>query len=982
MLNFPPMLPRIPRLVAAIPLALLLTASPVAAVDFSRDIRPILNKNCAGCHGGVKQAGGISFVYRDQVIGFEGDSGNPVVVPGDLDASELVYRITTDDDIDRMPPTDEHPEGLKAEEVALLKKWVKAGAPWEPHWSFVEPERASLPSVRDSAWPLSRMDHFTLAAMETRGLEPNRPAEPARLLRRLHLDLTGLPPTLEDYDAFETAWRDDPDAAVRTAVDDLLQRPAFGERWATLWLDLVRYADSRGLGLDDRRTIWKYRDWVIDAFASDMPFDEFTIAQLAGDLLPEPTTADLIATACHRNTQTNNEGGTDDEEFRTEAVLDRVNTTWQAWNAISFGCVQCHSHPYDPLRHEEYYGFMAFFNNTADSDLANDEPLLRVPLNPDDQPKSFELDQRILNLKQRMWEPGNALRQATAWEPVRDLEARASNETRLAIETVDDREEFHTVGTVQKELGVTLTAPVPAGQPLTAIRLTALPLDPETALRDPEWGFLIHELEAHVHPSDNGESGSAEPRAVSFRRALPDVPWRPEEPFASIKPNGVGFAAFTRIHHPRELVLVPERPMEIEPGSRLSFRVKCNRSARGSFPLVIKRGRLDLSRDPAWTEWAKSPALAEADRELASLMDQRKAIPATTVPILSERPDSIARPTHVFARGNFLTKDKQVTEMVPASLPPIESASPEGPSRLDLARWLVSPDHPLTARVFVNRIWEQLFGAGIVPTLEDFGSAGEPPTHPELLDDLAVRFVEDFDWSVKALIREIVLSATYRQSARASAAKREIDPSNQWLARGPRNRLTAEMVRDQSLALAGLLSSNRGGPPVHPPLPDGVWKPFYRGDKWKTPGPDDENRYRRAIYTYVKRTIPYPAFSTFDAPSREFCTSRRLTSNTPLQALVTLNDQGFLEAAQGLANRMHREFEGPPEARIATAYRLSTGTRPGETEMAELLSLFESTRQAHLQDPDPSDSVADEPVRFAYTIVAQVLLNLDEVLTR
>lgn len=939
-------------------------------IDFARDIRPILNAKCTGCHGGVKQAGGVSFVYESQVIDFAGKSGNPVVVPGDVDASELFFRITLPaDDIDRMPPTDEHPEGLSAEEIELVKRWIEQGAPWSGHWSFETPRKPEIPGLKSASTPIDQLVH---ARLRKEKRSPSPPAEPARLLRRLSLDLTGLPPGIEELDIFLEQYASNPDRAIEEKVDELLARPAFGERWSSMWLDLVRYADSRGLGQDGRRTIWPYRDWVVSAFNDDMPFDQFTIRQLAGDLLPGATMEDLIATAAHRNTQTNNEGGTDDEEFRTEAVIDRINTTWQTWGSITFGCVQCHDHPYEAFHHDDYYEFMAFFNNTADSDLGNDEPLLRIPNDPAKRAEAHRIDRRQLALLEQVWQEGTKVVSEAEWKPLPLTRVETSNRTRLEMEDVDGRTQFFTVGTVQRGPVYQLFPQLP-GEPVTSIRFTILPSDPGKALRDSEWGFQISEMNVELVDAD----GKVTP--VSFEASVADIPYLPHSPHALIAADGKGFQAWSRQHHPRVITLIPKEPLDAE-GRTLRIRIANRSYLLGAFPLVINRGYFEYSTDPALIGFAQDPERKALMKEWHDLDRKRKAIPSTTLPIMAERPPHIARPTHVFARGNFLEKDKPVRAGLPESLPALGNR--ESATRLDMAKWWVSGEHPLTARVYVNRLWEQLFGTGIVATLEDFGSSGEKPSHPELLDYLALRFQDDYSWSTKAILREIVLSSTYRQSSKATPEQIEKDPKNRLLARGPRNRLPAEILRDQALAIGGLLTGKVGGPPVHPPLPEGVWKPFQAGDKWETPKPGEENRYRRALYTYTKRSIPYPTMATFDAPSREFCSPRRLVSNTPLQALTMMNDEAFAEAAKGLARRMKYDTEGTVAEKIATGHRIATARPPSDARLAELVGLFDKLEAQYTSEPSLKEGMAGTPDGAAYTIVAQVLLNLDEVFTK
>ncbi|MEM7698014.1 MAG: PSD1 and planctomycete cytochrome C domain-containing protein [Verrucomicrobiota bacterium] len=943
-------------------------------VDFARDIRPILNAKCTGCHGGVKQAGGVSFVYRDQVIDYEGKSGLPVVVPGNIDESEMLFRITLPSDDDEvMPPVEDHPEGLTDEEVALITRWIEEGASWKQHWSFEKPERPELPTLSEAYEAIEPIDFFIRARLEHEGLMPSERARPGRLLRRIALDLNGIPPSLEELDAFELAWSVDPRAAVESEIDERLGRESFGEKWATMWLDLIRYADSRGLGQDGRRTIWPYRDWVIGALNDDLPFDEFSIKQLAGDLLPEPKLTDLIATAAHRNTQTNNEGGTDDEEFRIEAVVDRVNTTWQTWGAMTFGCVQCHDHPYEEFRHDEYYEFMALFNNTADNDLRDDAPLLSVPNKSSEYDRAHALDREVAWLQEDLWTRGIEAAGVGSWRPIEPDSLTTDNGNKLEPRVVDGLPGFGTAGTISRGPVYDLQYPVPADQSaITGLRFTAYPKDPDKALKDSEWGFEITSLEAALIDAE----GNATP--IPFAASVADVPWLPHAPQKLIAADGKGFAAYTRMHRARQIVLIPDAPIEAA-GKTLQLKIGNKTVILGSFPLVIHQGTLEISSHQALTDFVSDSAIGDLRGQVAARIKERKAIPSTAIPTMAERPAAVNRPTHVFGRGNFLEKEAEVEAGIPFSLELNEEGIPD---RLAMAEWWFHPDHPLTARVFVNRLWEQLFGTGIVTTLEDFGSSGEKPSHPELLDYLALRFAEDYDWSIKAILREIMLSETYWQSPVVSSELVERDPANRFLARGPRPRLSAEVLRDQALAISGLLTEKVGGPPVHPPIPEGVWKPFQGGDKWDTPAPGQPDRYRRSIYTYTKRSIPYPTFATFDAPSREFCNPRRLVSNTPLQALVMMNDAVFAEAAAGLARRMKYDSEGTVAERLEQGYRIATSMRPSTAKLDELLRLYEELEARYTAEPELKRGMAGTPDGAAYTIVAQVMLNLDEVITK
>jgi hypothetical protein len=752
-------------------------ASPVFAdskVDFNRDIRPILSKNCFACHG-PDEASREATLRLDTAAGAIADlGGRRAVEPGKPDGSQLVERIESGDPKKIMPPPDSGHE-LTDSEKKLLREWIAAGAEYKVHWSFIRPKKASLPKVQQQNWPSHPIDHFVLAKLNAAGLAPAEEADRYRLIRRLSLDLTGLPPTPEEADAFVADENKD---ALKKVVDRLLASESFGEHWARMWLDLARYADTKGYEKDRHRDIWRFRDWVIDALNHDLPFDQFTIEQLAGDLLPEPTTDQLLATAFHRNTMTNDEGGTDNEEFRVAAVKDRVDTTLQVWMGLTVGCAKCHSHKYDPVSHSDYYALFGFFNQTEDADRGDDAPALATPT--------------VAQARQ-----------------IADLEA------------------------------------------------------------------AIKKLE---------EQSKAEPKS----------------------------------------------------------------------------------------------ATAELENTRKKLTKLRKSIPKT--PVMRELAADKQRQTRIHQRGNFLSPGDVVESGVPELFGEFPDDGPR--NRLGVARWLMQSENPLTARVMVNRVWARLYGTGIVETEEDFGTQGTAPTHPELLDWLAVDFLES-GWSLKKLIRSIVLSSSYRQSAVVSAEKLAADPGNRLLSRGPRFRLSAEAVRDQALASAGLLTHKVGGPSVMPPQPPGVWKSTYNALKWQTAaGPD---RYRRGLYTYWKRTSPYPAMVTFDAGSGEVCQIRRVRTNTPLQALVTLNDPAFIEAAGALSQRMAR-VKGKLAEKINLGFRLVLTRPPEVVETKRLVALYELLHS----DFDGDSEAASDLLKAAglkdgdaaLIAVANVLLNLDETLMK
>lgn len=945
-------------------------ASGDEQLSFNEHIRPIFNQHCVACHGGVEQAGGLSFVH--------GDAASYIVEPGEPDASYLIERVTSEDPEERMPPPD-HGKGLSQQEIDLLRTWIQQGGNWGKHWAFVKPEKSEPPiaSSEDSAWTTSRIDAFVLKRMRQAGLAPAPEADPQRWLRRVTLDLTGLPPTPEELAEFLQAVEAQGAAAYEATVDRLLKSPAFGERWASVWLDVVRYADSKGLGLDGRRTIWKYRDWVIRAFNADMPFDEFTVKQIAGDLLPDPSMDDLVATACNRLTQTCEEGGTDDEMFRVEAVIDRVNTNMTAWQGLTFGCVQCHSHPYDPIQHAEYYKLLAFFNNTADSDLGSEEPNVLVPLEHNDTEEARVLDRQIEATRETLWEEAyDVLANQSQWSELRDFEVSTNNSTKVVTAEVDGHFEYQTRGTVAKETTVVVEAAVPSGlTQLAALRFTGLPKDEKAARMDSEWGFVISHIQLELL------EGDADPRILEIADVIADQPQTILDPMLSLNAKSQhGFGAYSRIHYPRTGYFVLAEAIPVSADARLRISLRQDVFETGAFPLVAHRGRLAITGDAPILDWESQQSVQQRRAELADMQARRRKIPSVRIPVLRELPVSFSRPTHVFDRGNYLTK----TDGVPASTPEIlggpQANEEHALNRLDLARWIASPENPLTARVAVNRFWAQLFGSGIVRTQEDFGSSGDAPTHPDLLNDLAARFSTEMGWSVKTLLRELVLSSTYRQSSVVSSDKLAADPQNVYLSRGPRRRLPAETIRDQALAISGLLSKKQFGEPVHPPIPDGIWLPFQGGDRWDTPDRDDPDRYRRTIYTYIKRTIQFPVMASFDAPTREFCAPRRLPSNTPLQALMTLNDATFVEASQALAERMF-DHSVELQEQLQYGFLLATCRDPQPRELQPLIDLYEIRRNE--EDAHAPDEAGTESTRLnALTSVASVLLNLDEVLNK
>ncbi len=877
-------------------------------VDFNTQIRPILNKKCITCHGGVKRSSEFSLLFRTDALS-PNESGKRAIVPGDPKASEMIRRIRHHDPEERMPPEG---DPLPKEEIELLTRWIEQGASWEDHWAYVKPEPVAVPDI-SSTWGHNSIDPFVLQKLEENDLQPSPQADKATLLRRVSLDLTGLPPTREDLQNF---LNDDSPQAYEKVVDRLLASPHYGERWAAMWMDLARYADSKGYEKDDQRSIWQYRDWLIKAFNEDKPFDQFTMEQLAGDLLPNPTDDQVLATAFHRNTMNNDEGGTDDEEFRVAAIIDRVNTTWSVWQGTTMACVQCHSHPYDPIRHEDYYKSLAFFNNTADEDVPSESPVLKT--------FTAEAD------KQKLEQMKNWVIQQTA----------------SADEKLEKAQDF-----------------------VNLVRIT--------------------EPKIHPHSFDQIEKGSLADNKYLFVEPggyarLPDIPLQGEDHL------------FVSYSAGRSTGRVEIR-MDSLSGKRLGvWQVQQKDNFEiAVIPIQPQSGRHDLFlifKDPGQKgavchiEWMllhetlpgkNQPGYADIERKFYSLLNTNEAI---TTPVMIEKEPAYQRKTHVFERGNWMVSGEEVQPGIPQAWNDLPEGAPL--NRLGMAQWLVSKDNPLTARVTVNRFWAQLFGTGIVETIEDFGTQGAKPSHPELLDWLAQQFMYEHRWSTKKLLKQMVMSATYQQSSKTTPSLLEIDPDNRWLARGPRIRLDAEQVRDQALAVSGLLSDKMYGPSVMPPQPAGIWQVVYSGLEWKTSEGEDQNR--RALYTYWRRTSPYPSMIAFDSPSREFCVTQRINTNTPLQALVTLNDTVYIAAAQALAQRMLQEHPNQVEAQIKAGYQMAMVQEIADEKLADLQLLYTEALAHFNKNPEAVKALTGQQDKqlAALTVVANAIMNLDEFVTK
>jgi hypothetical protein len=1006
-------------------------------VHFSRDIRPILNQNCVPCHGGVRQKNNVSFIFREEALG-KGKSGKPTIVPGNPDASELIARVTSRDPDARMPY---HAPPLPPRQIALLRQWIKEGAKWEDHWAFVPPKPQPLPAVKRAEWARQPLDRFILARLEKESLEPSPEADKLSLLRRVSFDLTGLPPTPEEQAAFLAD--SSPDAYERQ-VDRLLASSRYGERWAALWLDLARYADTKGYEADrERPGVWPYRDWVIDAFNRNLPYDQFVITQLAGDLLPNATFEDRIATSFQRQTPVNDEGGTDDEEFRLVAVMDRVATTWSVLNGVTMNCVQCHSHPYDPIRHADYYKSLAFFNTSVDADFPDDAPVLRIPKDKARYPEASALQGQIAQLMHTVVDLGRRAEGQAGWtslpitrasvnealalqwevkgleRELRELKneklapkAEASKRKALVTSIAETKKIASKAGTrlatLEIRAGEIMARPNTPGKSvyelaakaelptLTALRIEVEPRNDERACHTPEDGFIVDRTEAWVVQPDGRET------KIAFRYFVPDserdlgaalAHAAEQKQKLGTDAGGSGFAANPNLFRTHWTVGILAAPLMLAPGSRIKVHLTQTQTVSDK-PALVRRARLSASNDPRWVALVRDPSYTGTLAELETLTRQVGKIKSVPLPVMLEQPAYEQRTTLEFERGNFLTKTgTALAPDVPALFPKFPDGLPR--NRLTLAKWFFAPEQPLTARVAVNRYWEQLFGIGIVETLENFGSVGEEPSHPELLDWLALHFQNDLHWDMKALLRELVTSATYRQSARTTPGLNERDPRNRLLAHGPQQRLTAEMVRDQALMASGLLSNRLGGPPVMPPQPLGVWNTVYNDSKWiDAKGP---NRYRRAIYTYIKRTSGYPSFLTFDASDHDVSLARRIPTNTPLQALVTLNDPVYQEASEALARRMIKETAGTSlqgasstkellDARLTYGARLVLSRDPTARELAVLRAFYD--KAVGLGSPQLVATSASDVRRkprqelAALTAVASILFNLDGALTR
>jgi hypothetical protein len=1026
-------LPRSPACRIALGAALLLfgtiqlRAAERFAPDFARDIYPIFRRHCFECHGAKKQEAHLRLDQRRAALDHPA-----AIVPGDSANSEVFRRTTLRPGDGEIMPAVGKP--LNKSETELLRRWINAGAVWPEnvelakHWAYVAPVRPAPPKVGDASWIRNGIDSFILNRLDEERLSPSPEADRERLIRRVYLDLIGLPPTPAEVDAFVA----DANAnAYEKVVDQLLGSPQFGERWARPWLDLARYADSHGFQRDDLREIWAYRDWVIRALNADMPFDEFTIEQLAGDLLPNATEQQKIATGFSRCTMTNVEAGTDPEETRTNQVIDRVNTTATVWLGSTLECAQCHDHKFDPFSQKEYYQLFAFFNNTAiEADRANPKvpgsiqflgPSMSLTHNEDGSIQPQRLNE-LAKIDRQIAERTATLRTAgDSWEHV--LRASLNNSPRAHFLELQDFESAEGAAFQKLDDNSVLLSDDPPDtdtytfeihtslKKISAFKLEAL-ADDSLPGGGPGRGdaarpnFVLNTFSVEAAPQ-----GTRTFSPVRLMKATADYSQPRFDVAGAIDSNPkTGWAIGPRFFVSHWAQFQTSEPLRLEKGTTLRFRIVQNsgsgrtigrlrvsaitgnptaETVPAEIARIVKLAPKDRSKDDSTAldryRLSQDAKIVELRQRRANIQNKNKGIREQTTLVMQELTEG--RHTMMFGRGDYKQPGEAVAPGVPAILHPY---SPGKGDRLALAQWLVDRRNPLVARVTVNRWWAEIFGHGIVETVEDFGMKGQPPTHPELLDWLAVEFMDN-GWSMKKVLRTIVTSATYRQSSRVTPELLERDDKNQLYARGPRIRMDAEMIRDNVLAVAGLLSKKQFGPPVRPYQPDGLWVKVggAKADYDVSPG---EDRYRRGIYVVLKRGSPYPSFVNFDASARLACTAKRSRSNTPLQALTLLNDPVYVEAAQALASRVLNERpKADVDERIDYIFRLCESRAPSARERTALRRLYDEQLREAKNTPNsakalvgalplPSGTAREELA--AWYAVATALLNLDETITK
>ncbi len=978
---------------------------PARRVEYARDVEPIFRSSCYGCHSGAQPKADLRLDVKAAAM--------RVITPGASEKSRLIARVEGRGAEARMPFNG---TPLTSEQVTTLKRWIDSGADWPEgadardqaparHWAYIKPVKPLPPAVKHAELVRNPIDNFLLARLEQEGLSYSPEASKEKLARRVSLDLTGLPPTPAELKAFLDDTR--PDAYERM-VDRLLASPHFGERWARPWLDLARYADSNGYEKDDRRSIWKYRDWVINALNRDMPFDEFTIEQIAGDMLPNATEEQRIATGFNRNTQFNEEGGVDKDESYFEVQVDRVDTTATVWLGSTLGCAQCHNHKFDPFTQKDFYSMMAFFNNgekkqinTGDTSTLYIEPVLEIPT-PEQNKEREAIEARINQLQKETttltpelkaqegeWEKA-VLNAEQAWHTVTPAKLSAAAGSTLTAES-DGR--IFAAGEKPRNEAYMVEFQLPGGA-VSGIRLEALPdarLPRGGPGRDAYGNFNVTKFTVEV-PEGGGWkplpiqrlAADTGPRTLDTKHGQV---WTVDASREDQRLARQAVIVLEKVLLAQRVRLTITQESEFSCQSVGSFRISTTDASDPALivsishslrPFLAKTERSDEDTKRLQDYFLSvTPALKPARDALKKARDEKDKLAITSTLVMSER-SGYERPfDYIRIRGGFSAKADKVYANVPAVLPPLPDS--EMPNRLGLARWLVSKDNPLTARVEVNRIWEQYFGRGIVETSEDFGTQGEKPSHPELLDWLATEFM-DRGWSMKAIDRLIVTSTAYRQSSNVTPDLLAKDPYNRLIARGPRFRMEAEMVRDTVLAASGLLSPKIGGPSVFPPQPPGIWNMPYNDDVYQVS--EGEDRYRRGIYTFARRSAPYPMQVNFDAPSREICTVRRTRTNTPLQALNLLNDEVFWEAAHAMAARLAKEGGSDARARIDYGYILATG-RHAKPDELNYLARYQADEQEHFTDHmNEAKKVGGDPETASWTMVANVLLNLDETITK
>ena len=898
---------------------IILFLKPDKEISYSAEVKPILNNKCISCHGGVKKNAGLSFLFRDEALAIT-SSGKPAIIPGNSKKSELIRRLHETDLEERMPY--KKPK-LSDEEIEILTKWIDQGAKWGTHWAYISPQKQKIPEISNSFHKLkfnkNPVDYFVASRMEDMSIVPNKPAEKNLIARRVSFNITGLPPEKKLFNSFINN-----EISYENYIDKLLSNSSYGENWASWWLDYSRYADTNGYEADHTRSIWRFRDWVIDALNDDKKFNEFIIEQLAGDLLPDPSIDQFIATAFHRNSMTNKEGGTEDEEYRVAAVIDRVNTTFEVLQSTTISCVQCHSHPYDPIKHEEYYKLMAFFNNTVDSDQNHNAPRMRI-FNDKEKKKNKEIyswilkygNESELKLFKNFNEFINPVYQANKFD------------------VIDKQKAFflsHFIGLRNGGSVILKNANTLKNNNLYISNISYKDDVKIIFRKDSSEGKVLGELDFNKDKNLNIWNEGLDQKKVSVLK-IPTFK----------KPFDLHISAYTN----------------------------------------KKVNNKDVLFDFEWISFLpdipgkNQPGFSKIKDNFLKLLVGTKF--SNLHPVILENPKHLDRKTFIFDRGNWMTTKDEVKPDVPMILNDWDEKW--GKNRLGFSKWITSKENPLTARTIVNRIWYKIFGRGIVNSIEDMGTQSENPSHPALLDWLAYEFMNEMNWSIKKLIKTILMSSTYRQNSIISNDKLSIDPNNIYYSRGPRLRLEAEQIRDQALFISGLLSKKMYGPGVMPPQPDGIWESPYNSEKWiESKG---EDKHRKSIYTFIKRTSPYPSLTTFDVNMREVCYVKRIPTNTPLQALVTMNDPVFLEAALEFA-KIHstKNYENA----IKDMYESAMYRNIEDEKLSFLLNLYLESINFYSKSPEELknffglDNNVSKKIA-SLTIVANAIMNLDEFLT-